>query len=183
MYEDFINKKGFKHWNRVVVHSQIRYTDFKSSKKSLDFLDFFRIFRIFLSEQPFGTLANLEVNLKRPSDLAVSSCRLCASTRWVYEKMKRGWPLWGPDPWLCSGGKLSAWRWPSRSAPHRRRRRAAALRAPEPDSIHVLSPEWRPVMRLKTATAGIRCLSSRKAINAATRISRKSMKETKKCAD
>ena len=42
-YEDFINKKGFKHWIRV-VHSQIRYTDFKSSKKSLNSLDFFGFF-------------------------------------------------------------------------------------------------------------------------------------------
>ena len=44
MYEDFLNKKGFKHWIRWVVHSHIWYTDFKSSKKSLNFLDFFRIF-------------------------------------------------------------------------------------------------------------------------------------------
>ena len=37
-------KKGFKQWIRRVVHSQNRYTDFKSSKKILGFLDFYRIF-------------------------------------------------------------------------------------------------------------------------------------------
>ena len=30
MYEDFIYKKGFKHWIRGVVHSQIKCTDVKS---------------------------------------------------------------------------------------------------------------------------------------------------------
>ena len=36
-----MNKKGFQHWNRGVVHPQIRCTDSKSSKKSLEFLGFF----------------------------------------------------------------------------------------------------------------------------------------------
>ena len=44
--EDFINEKGFKHWIRGVVHSQIRYRDFKSSKKILGFIGNFLIFRI-----------------------------------------------------------------------------------------------------------------------------------------
>ena len=47
-YIIFMNKKGFKHWIRGVVHSQISCTDFKSSKKFLYLLDFFLIFRIFL---------------------------------------------------------------------------------------------------------------------------------------
>ena len=42
-----MNKKGFKHRNRGVVHSQIRCTDFKSSKKFLDFFGIFGIFRFF----------------------------------------------------------------------------------------------------------------------------------------
>ena len=43
-----LNKKGFKHWNRGVVHSQIRWKDFKSEKKILAFFYiFFGIFRIF----------------------------------------------------------------------------------------------------------------------------------------
>ena len=46
--EDFINKNGFQHWIQGFFHSQIRCTDFKSSKKSLLFWEFFRNFRIFL---------------------------------------------------------------------------------------------------------------------------------------
>ena len=38
VYEDFLNKKGFKHCNRGVVHSQIRCTDFYSSRKIHGFL-------------------------------------------------------------------------------------------------------------------------------------------------
>ena len=45
VYDDFMNKKGFKHWNQGVVHSQIKCNDFKS-------LDFFLIFRNFFSGCP-----------------------------------------------------------------------------------------------------------------------------------
>ena len=49
-----MNKKGFKHGIREVVHSQISYTEKKSLNKFLDFSDsFWECTRIFLSEQPF----------------------------------------------------------------------------------------------------------------------------------
>ena len=48
VYEDFMNKKGFKHWYQGVVHSQISSTDFKSSKKIQGFfLDFFGFSKFF----------------------------------------------------------------------------------------------------------------------------------------
>ena len=46
MFEDFMNKKGFKHWIRGVVHSQIQI-------QILDFFGFFRgLYEDFLSDQP-----------------------------------------------------------------------------------------------------------------------------------
>ena len=63
-----MNNKGFKHWNRGVVHSQIRCTHFKSSKKSLNFFYFFGFFgfflgcaRILLSEQPLALTGCLNI--------------------------------------------------------------------------------------------------------------------------
>ena len=53
-------KKDLNTEPRGFVHPQIRFTDFKSSKKSLDFsdfpdfLDFWECTRIFLSERPIG---------------------------------------------------------------------------------------------------------------------------------
>ena len=47
MYDGFMNEKGFKHCNRGIVHSQIKYTVFKSSKKSLKFWEFFEDFSDF----------------------------------------------------------------------------------------------------------------------------------------
>ena len=57
-------KKWFKHWIQGFVHSQIRDTDFKFSKKILGFfgfffLDFSNFFGFFLSEQPLGRLLPL----------------------------------------------------------------------------------------------------------------------------
>ena len=49
MYEDFkTHKKGFKHLNQGVVHSQIKCNDFKS----LDFFLIFLIFRNYFSGCP-----------------------------------------------------------------------------------------------------------------------------------
>ena len=44
VYGDFINIKGFKLWNRGVVHSQIRYTYLKISKNPWIFWIFFGFF-------------------------------------------------------------------------------------------------------------------------------------------
>ena len=64
VYEDFINKKGFKHRIRGVVYSHIRYTVFKSSKKIQGFLFGFFLgecTRIFLSEQPLGQIYGISL--------------------------------------------------------------------------------------------------------------------------
>ena len=63
VYEDFMNKNGSKHWNRGVVHSQIRYTVFKSSKKILGFFGFFPDFSDF-----FGSVRGF-FWVKNPSSL------------------------------------------------------------------------------------------------------------------
>ena len=47
VYEDVIIKIGFKHLIQGVVHSQIRYTGFKSLKKSKNFFIFFSDFSNF----------------------------------------------------------------------------------------------------------------------------------------
>ena len=50
VYEDFMNKKLFKYWNRGVDQSQKTWTDFKSSKKILGFLGDFSDFSNFFSD-------------------------------------------------------------------------------------------------------------------------------------
>ena len=106
VYEDFINKKGFRHWIRGVVHSQIRYTDLKSSKTILGYFGFFGgCTRIFLSEKP------LELSTEPTNtDLtwAVTFiCRVirpfdrCKFVHWQFVQMSSTSPSTMSDLFIC----------------------------------------------------------------------------------
>ena len=59
-----MNKKGFNHWIRGVVHCQIRCTDFKSSKNPWIFFGFFEIFRFNSLTNPQELRLSLHVEMR-----------------------------------------------------------------------------------------------------------------------
>ena len=74
-----MNKKGFKH-GIVTINKQIKYTDFKSLKKSLDFYGFFSFFSDFFwgGVREFSRVNNF-------SHLSLCTSKAGGKTSWPLE--------------------------------------------------------------------------------------------------